>query len=228
MRELYLLSHLVNVTRAKYTAETGFASGMSALAIMGALSGSASHYAIDPFQPAFGNAGVRGAQQFVSTRPPGQAPRFVHVNETASVGMAWLLRRRQCFDLIFLDDGHKFDDNMLELYYASKLLAVGGLLVMHDTWLKSVKATVNFIGANLKFLELLPHPNEGKPSELFMQVAVKRSARDLRKFRHFASFEVPFATGLPGHISSKRVKTDSGAGNRGRSPSGGKRVSSPA
>ena len=65
---------------------------------------------------------------------------------------------------------------------------------MHDTWLRSVKATVNFIGANLKFLELLPHPKEGKSSELFMQVAVKRSTRDLRKFRHFASFEASFAT----------------------------------
>ena len=93
-----------------------------------------------------------------------------------------------------MDDGHKFDDNMLELYYASKLLSVGGVLVLHDTWLKSVRTTANFIEANFKFFELLPLL-EG----ISMRVAVKRTHHDRRGFRHFASFEVPYASGLPGH-----------------------------
>lgn len=204
MRELYFLQHMVNVTQPARSLETGFASGMSALAIMSALPPSATHVAIDPFQPAFGHAGVRGAHAFVASRPSG--PSFVHVNETASVGMAWALRQRQCFDLIFLDDGHKFDDNMLALYFASKLLSVGGLLVLHDTWLKSVRTTINFIASNLKFLQLLPHPKEGKKDEFLMQVAVKTSPRDARRFRHFASFDVPFASGLPGHLEMKMTK----------------------
>ena len=53
--------------------------------------------------------------------------------------MAALMRAHTCIDLIFMDDGHRFDDNLLELYYAHRLLKVGGVLVMHDVWMPSVK-----------------------------------------------------------------------------------------
>jgi hypothetical protein len=144
---VYFLQHMVNVTQPARSLETGFASGMSALAIMSALPPSATHVAIDPFQPAFGHAGVRGAHAFVASRPSG--PSFVHVNETASVGMAWALRQRQCFDLIFLDDGHKFDDSAwagrrthhgcLTLSTGARCLAASRAVLLTFRWLAATR-----------------------------------------------------------------------------------------
>jgi hypothetical protein len=92
-RDLRYLHHLVNVTRPKLTGETGFASGLSALAIMTALASDARHVAIDPFQPAFHLDGVRGAQRYA--RAKAARPAFHHLNETAAFGLAWLLKQRQ-------------------------------------------------------------------------------------------------------------------------------------
>lgn len=109
MQDLRYLFQLANVTRPLSTGETGFASGLSALAIMAALQPGAKHVSIDPFQPAFQLDGLRGATEY--SHQPGR-PAFAHVNETAAFGLSSLLRQRQCFDLLFLDDGHKFEDNV--------------------------------------------------------------------------------------------------------------------
>ena len=146
--DLRYLHHLVNVSEAVTTGETGFASGLSALAMLTALRGgdaAAVHYSIDPFQPAFNNDGLRAVQLYERrVREQARTPaRFVHLNATAGFGLAWLLRQRTCFDLFFMDDGHKFDENMVELYFVAKLLAVGGVLVLHDDWMESVQANDN-------------------------------------------------------------------------------------
>jgi hypothetical protein len=97
----------------------------------------------------------------------------------------------QCFDLLFLDDGHKFEDNVIEASFAAKLLALGGVLVVHDAWppggrarlaLEAVQATVAFITANFRFLEPLPARVPG------FAAFVKRFP-DNRQWDHFISFE---------------------------------------
>ena len=185
--DLRYLHHLVNVSEAVTTGETGFASGLSALAMLTALRGgdaAAVHYSIDPFQPAFNNDGLRAVQLYERrVREQARTPaRFVHLNATAGFGLAWLLRQRTCFDLFFMDDGHKFDENMVELYFVAKLLAVGGVLVLHDDWMESVQATVAFIGTNLRFLERVPRRLKG------FTVFVKRFP-DNREWDHFVTFK---------------------------------------
>lgn len=185
-RDISLLHNLVRHSRAMRTGETGFASGTSAIAIMSAMGPLGAHVAIDPFQPAYNRWGVRGAAAFAERRAgaaPGlAAPRFLHVNETAGLGLAWLHKRRQCFDLFFMDDGHKFDDNIVELYYVTKMLSVGGLLLLHDTWMPSVKATTEFIIENFRFLEILPMAG------CCIQVFVKRRS-DRRAWDHYRTFD---------------------------------------
>ena len=55
-----------------------------------------------------------------------------------------------------MDDGHKFDDNLLELYSVSKVLSLGGVLLLHDVWLPSTNKTLEFIDHNLQVLEKVP------------------------------------------------------------------------
>lgn len=42
---------------------------------------------------------------------------------------------------------------MLELYYVTKMLAINGVLVLHDVWLPSVKKTIAYIDNNLSFMQ---------------------------------------------------------------------------
>uniref|UniRef100_A0A7S0Q2A5 Uncharacterized protein n=1 Tax=Coccolithus braarudii TaxID=221442 RepID=A0A7S0Q2A5_9EUKA len=186
MQDLNLLHHLAHISNAGMSGETGFASGVSGLAIRSALRSDATHIAIDPFQPAFDRLGLSAATLLDQTLGA-NASRFLHINETASFALAWLLRRRVCFDFFFMDDGHKFDDNVVELYHITKMLAVGGILVLHDTWLPSMNWTVNYIQANLLHLELVPPPTRS-----VMQVIVKRY-HDNRRWDHFK----PWGQSLP-------------------------------
>ena len=110
--------------------ETGFANGGSAVAILSALGPGATHISIDPYQNArppyfvYRAAGLRAVQHQLMSKAVG--PAFVHINETASLALATLLSRQLCVDMFFMDDGHRFDDNMLELYHAHVMLKQGG------------------------------------------------------------------------------------------------------
>ena len=177
-----LLHLVVTAAEAVMTGETGFASGVSAISMMSALGRTATHVAIDPFQGAFSFAGVRGVAEYRRRRGD-QAPAFVHLNETASFGLAWLAKRRVCFDVFLMDDGHKFDDNIVELYTVSKLLSVGGVLLLHDAWLPSVRKTVAYIKASLPFLQ--PLPRRAMPGTMQLYVKVGLDERPWNSFSDF-------------------------------------------
>ena len=40
---------------------------------------------------------------------------------------------------IVIYGARQFDENIVELYHVSKLLSVGGVLIIHDQWLPSVR-----------------------------------------------------------------------------------------
>ena len=39
------------------------------------------------------------------------------------------------------NEPHEYDDNIVELYFAVRMLRQGGFLVIDDAWMPSVKAT---------------------------------------------------------------------------------------
>lgn len=104
--DMKTLHHMVAAVGAVTSGETGFASGVSALAIMSALRHGGRHVGIDPFQGAYSYDGLRAANGYAAKK----ALTFRHINETASMAVAWLHTQRVCFDAFFIDDGHKFDD----------------------------------------------------------------------------------------------------------------------
>ena len=87
---------------------------------------------------------------------------------------------------------HLFEDTMMELWYATRLLKLGGVLVMHDTNMPSVKATMAFMVSNLGFVRVRTPPVENAPMSnkiLATFVKTKHPGQD-RGWMHF----VPFAT----------------------------------
>ena len=76
----------------------------------------------------------------------------------------------------------RFDDNLVELYSVSRLLAVGGVLLLHDNWMPSVQKTRNFINTNLQNFAQI---NITRRSTIM--AFVKRRG-DRRPWDHYAEF----------------------------------------
>jgi hypothetical protein len=74
------------------------------------------------------------------------------------MAVAWLHTRRVCFDAFYIDDGHRFDDQIVELFHATKMLSVGGALMLHDNWMPATRKVVSFINNNMPNLARVPNP----------------------------------------------------------------------
>lgn len=148
------IRELVAAERAQTSFEIGFAMGLSTLHICaGLLEGGAStprHVAVDPTEhDRWGDAGLR------LVREAGLDGVVEHVPEESQVALPrWMSEGRQ-FDLAFIDGDHRFDPCFLDIYYALRLVRMGGLIVVDDMWMPSVRTAVAFFHANLD-LELLP------------------------------------------------------------------------
>mmetsp|Transcript_19978 Transcript_19978/g.35465 ORF Transcript_19978/g.35465 Transcript_19978/m.35465 type:complete len:341 (-) Transcript_19978:24-1046(-) len=181
------------------TGETGFATGTSAVAILqthgmaveAANCGmvSSTHYAIDPLQQVYyNNAGARGVANYFHNS--GASMNFYLVNETAALSLASFTKSRSCFDVILLDDGHKFEENIMEITLAITLVPIGGVIVMHDTWMASIKATKTWIAQNLGNSIQIVEQKFARN----MMVLVK-IAPDDRAWDHFVPFSTEFRDG---------------------------------
>lgn len=123
------------------TLEVGCAYGLSSLHICEALRNrpNASHVIIDPEQmSAWHGIGVthlkRAGIDFFDLRL-----------EPSELALPDLLRSQPgSFDLAFIDGWHTFDQTMLDLYYASRLVRVGGYIVTDDCTWESISAAISY------------------------------------------------------------------------------------
>ncbi|MGI6251432.1 MAG: class I SAM-dependent methyltransferase [Anaerolineaceae bacterium] len=125
------------------TLEIGCAQGISALYICGTLAereGSI-HLLIDPNQSGkWKNIGVSNLYRAKITK-------FKLIEAGSELVLPQLLLAEEySYDLIFIDGLHTFDQVMLDLYYANRLLRVGGYLVIDDcSWFTVAKALSYFV-----------------------------------------------------------------------------------
>lgn len=176
-------------TSRTITVETGLANGGSAVAIMSALGSGSLHIAIDPFQSQqYDGLALDSVRLFLGrmeAQTSHPTPQLIHLNESASSSLSALHRDHQCVDLFFMDDGHKFDDNMLELYHADKLLKMGGILAFHDIWMPSVKLAVSWALSNLGYRQVI--------SDIFSNTVLAvliKTTHVSRDWQHFKPFGI--------------------------------------
>jgi predicted O-methyltransferase YrrM len=120
--------------------EIGLAQGISALAILAAISanGLGHHYIIDPFQRKYANcgeamitlAGLADQHTFLEQFPEEAVPQLPPLQ------------------FAFIDSSHLFDFTIMEFVLIDKKLDVGGIIALHDLWMPSIQAVVRFIQAN--------------------------------------------------------------------------------
>jgi len=134
-----LIAHDLSIRR---TLEIGCAFGLSALFICDAIAGreDASHKAIDPFQ--FTQWDGVGAQ---NVKRAG-FNFFSLILDKSELALPALLREGEgCYDLILLDGFHTFDQTLLDCFYATRLLRVGGYLVIDDLIMPAVRRAVRYV-----------------------------------------------------------------------------------
>lgn len=136
--EADLLRRTLMDPNIKDTLEIGCALGGSSAVICEARRGK--HTIIDPYQATdWRNAGV--------SRLDEMGAEYQLIEEGSEIVMPDLLRNGRKFDLIFVDGWHTFDQTHLECYYATRLLRVGGYLVVDDVSMMSVRAALDYFRA---------------------------------------------------------------------------------
>ncbi len=145
------LQWLTQENKFEKTLEVGFAYGISTLHICTAhlknnIGGF--HTAIDPFQKkdwkGIGLLNVKkiGYENF----------RFFEEPSEYILPNLCLLGEVSTFDLILIDGNHLFDYALLDLFYASRLVKVGGYIVMDDCDTDSIIKVLKYALKNWHFL----------------------------------------------------------------------------
>lgn len=130
---------------AEQTIEVGLALGMSALFLYQAVvRRDGRHVAIDPFQEeSWKGAGLRtlrdaGVESFVEV-----------IEEESQLALPRLVSDGRQFDFAFVDGDHRFEGVFLDLYYMTRLVKPGGLVVVDDMWMPAVRMAVAYVEKNL-------------------------------------------------------------------------------
>ncbi len=138
----FLFSTIHNDHSIVKTLEVGCAYGLSSLCICTATRGraGASHTIIDPFETTYWDgAGIRNLEE-------ARIDFFDLIEDKSEVGLPRMLPDMECqFDFIFVDGFHTFDYTLVDCFYATRLLRIGGYLVIDDVSFPSVRRVVDFL-----------------------------------------------------------------------------------
>jgi predicted O-methyltransferase YrrM len=139
------LTRLAASERAERTIEVGLALGMSALFLCQAvLERGGRHLAIDPVQrESWNGAGLR------TLREAGMHDVVDVIEEESQLALPRLVRAGRQFDFAFIDGDHRFEAVFLDLYFMTRLVRPGGLVVVDDTWMPSVRLALAYVERNL-------------------------------------------------------------------------------
>jgi predicted O-methyltransferase YrrM len=148
------LRNLVVSEGATQTLEVGFALGLSCLHMCSGLlrNGAAEprHVAIDHTEAEYwGNVGRLLVER------AGLADLVELIELPSQVALPRLQLEGRRFDLAFVDGDHRFDPAFVDLYFTTKLVRPGGLIIVDDMWMPALRVAVAYFEANLG-LELLP------------------------------------------------------------------------
>lgn len=147
-RDCDLLRDLLVAEEVRTVVEVGLAYGSSALAIGEALvtvdPSRARHVVIDPYQQqAFAGVG------WDLLRSAGLDRIATLVAAPSSVALPRLVADGVTADAAFVDGSHRFHEVFVDLYFLRRIVRPGGVVVLDDDWLPSVRTAVRYYERNL-------------------------------------------------------------------------------
>lgn len=147
-RDCDTLRDLLIAEGVETVVEVGLAYGSSALAIGEALisvgSGRPLHVIIDPFQAtAWSNVGWQ------TLRSAGLDKIARLVLQPSSMALPQLIAEGLTADAAFVDGSHRFHEVFVDLYFLRKIVRPGGIIVLDDHWLPSVRTAARYFEVNM-------------------------------------------------------------------------------
>jgi predicted O-methyltransferase YrrM len=169
------LNRLVRENGTSVSLEIGLAYGFSTIWIMDALASDGRHIALDPCQSSL----WKGVGRTQAERLPGK--RFELLEEYSIHALSDFIRAGKRFDFIFIDGNHRFDV-LVDFYLSDQALEVGGLMVLDDMWMASIRTVAAFVVGNRAY-EMVRQASPGI-------LALRKLRDDDRNWRHFRPFAV--------------------------------------
>jgi len=173
------LYDLCRKVKPKKTLEIGLAYGFSTLYILAAHHENGvdgSHLAVDPCQGA--NYHEIGLNQPENV---GMAQVFRFLERRSYPVLGELIARGECFEFIFIDGSHRFDDVLTDFTLTAELCPMEGCIVLDDFWMASIQRAVSFVRKNRKDFEELT-------TNTRYLTAFKRIAKDGRPWDFHVEF----------------------------------------
>jgi len=137
----YIFNLISNNKDIVKTLEVGCGYGISSLFICAALQSreNVKHTIIDPFQFSdYQGIGISNLKRI-------DCHFFELIQEPSEYALPNLtVKAEDSFDFIFIDGWHSFDHVLLDLFYANRLLRIGGYLTIDDCRLPSVAKAVTY------------------------------------------------------------------------------------
>ena len=138
-----LIDNVFRTVKPAISLEIGFAYGISTLFVCDALAANgkaATHIVIDPAQNShWGGIGVKniaraGYENFIDFR-----------EERSEIALPSLLACGTRVQAAIIDGNHTFDHVLVDFFYVNKMLTVGGIAILDDTYYPSISRVVEHI-----------------------------------------------------------------------------------
>lgn len=138
--------------------EIGLAWGGSAIHIGAALrdNGRGMHVVLDPFQDlTWSYIGATELRRLGLDQRPESENGFELIERRSDTAMPEMWERGDTFQFIFIDGDHSFHGVFVDVYYAEKLLEVGGMIVFDDAMSLPILKVRSYMAANMPHLKFL-------------------------------------------------------------------------
>lgn len=183
-----LIYDLCLSTKPRSTLEIGMAYGFSTMYFLAAATKNQQghHTAIDPFQKShWPGIGETHANEYAPKW--GAEKAFCLIEDRSDRVATDLARADKCYDVIFIDGNHRFDDVLVDFYLYAQLCTIGGRIIFDDMWMSSVQTAVDFIRTNRSdFMELR--------SSCSNVAIFQKLGEDNRRWYEFQEFKVSPST----------------------------------
>lgn len=169
---------LVRKSKPRRTLEIGFAYGVSTLYFLAALraNGVGSHIAVDPYEVKdWKGIGLMKVKEVKMEHS------FQFISERSHPAMAKLGDKGITFGVIFIDGSHLYDTAFADFVLADFLCPKGGHILLHDTWMGSVKRITSFIERNRE--DFQRQPSSARNIAIF-----QKTGDDKRPWTHYKDF----------------------------------------
>lgn len=183
------IAQLICENNCRRTLEIGLAYGFSAVYVFSAgesLGPDTHHIVIDPFQTRDSPRGQNWKGIGLDTITAlGWKHKLTFYEKKSLPALSNLIDDGITVDFIFIDGDHKFDATLIDFVLGDTILAVGGVVVLDDMGLPSVRKAARFIERNMPYHRLaVPKP----PLRRARMAAFRKIDVDKRDWRHFVDF----------------------------------------